>query len=494
MHQIHLIDLAGSAKFTAAAAGVGDLGVFLLADHIGGVAGESGQSLGNGGLSFCQIHDGQGGGLTGALLGTGIHEIIDDDLTQLHSRDGGVVGKLIQPAGVIPADAGFGFLTGDHVVGVVGQHQRSFRGGHQTGIEAHKVEFDLSIGEGLVNTGQIHGTVGSELFIIAEAADGAAAVIPEDQSLSVGGIILGAPADEGGQGLRLGHGLAAQLLFQTQHAVVLDLPDLIGLAADHIVLPLVAAAGVDDQIDLVADGGIQHFLQVCGGHAAAGFQIGAAHIDHDGHFVFAITQNAGVLVAGIGDHGGIQRAGVVGTAPAGGDAAAAQVAQNAAQIYGRSLFHIRTAAVVGNFAHAAQQAGKAGTAAEDQRKNQDNDFDQSTAAAGAAGSAAALGTLGSGLRSAGAAGNAAAATGLGCADRAGAQSGASAPNGLSVSGDILFPSTGSVWCHRKSSSFCIVFSIPYIRLYATNDSKDRPFAPLRNHTEYGTVGQRGDAP
>ena len=48
---------------------------------------------------------------------------------------------------------------------------------------------------------------------------------------------------------------------------------------------VIVVLSVDDQIDPVGKVSIQHLLQVGSSHGAAGFQIGAAEVEHDGHFV-----------------------------------------------------------------------------------------------------------------------------------------------------------------------------------------------------------------
>ena len=168
---------------------------------------------------------------------------------------------------------------------MLAEHQGILCRCHQAGIKADEIEFHTAVRQGLVDLCQTHGAAGTELLVIAVAADTAAAVIPEDQGIPVGGELVGTPTDEGGEGVGIRHGYAAQILFQTHHPLTGHLPDLIGLAAENVVLPLLAAAGVDDQVYILDDFRIQHFLQVPGSHLAAGFQVGAAEVEHQGHFV-----------------------------------------------------------------------------------------------------------------------------------------------------------------------------------------------------------------
>ena len=159
-------------------------------------------------------------------------------------------------------------------------------------------------------------------------------MIPEDQLIAVGGEVLVTPLDEGCQIVGVGHGGVAGVFHQAGHLSAPDLIDLVDAAADHAVAPALAAAGIDQQIDLVADVGVEHFLQVGGTHAAAGFQVGAAHIDHDGNGVLAVAADDRALVTGALGHRTVQFGGVGGQFPAGTNAAAAQIAQKDAGIQG----------------------------------------------------------------------------------------------------------------------------------------------------------------
>ena len=280
---------------------------------------------------------------------------------------------------------------------MVSEHQGGFGGGHQAGIEAHKVEFYAAVSQCLVDLCQIHGAGGGKLLVIAVAADAAAAVIPENQGHPVGGEVLGAVADEVGEGVRIRHGLAAHAVVQHPQAPVLQLPDLVGAAGKDVVLPLLAAAGVDDQVDVVGKVSVQHLLQVGGSHGAAGFQVGAAEVEHDGHFILTAAQNFRVLLPGTGGNGGIQLAGLTCVGPAGGHGAAPKAAQQGFQVKGRCLLLpglvgillgligrlVGLVALTG-IAHQGCQA----TAAAQKDHQQQDDQPGKSAAGGAGGSAA----------------------------------------------------------------------------------------------------------
>ena len=98
-------------------------------------------------------------------------------------------------------------------------------------------------------------------------------------------------------------------------------------AADESVSKEVVARWKND---LIARGyavrsinSIQHFLQICGSHLAAGFQICAAEVDQNGHLIPATSKDFGVFLPGTLGDGGIQNTGVAAAVPSGGHGAAA---------------------------------------------------------------------------------------------------------------------------------------------------------------------------
>ena len=94
-------------------------------------------------------------------------------------------------------------------------------------------------------------------------------MVPKDQFIPVRREILGAVFDKAGQRGGIRHGGGTCVLHQSaQLAAVLDLVDLVYAAADHIVFPLGRAAGIDDQVHIVAQGRFCHFHQVCCTHPA----------------------------------------------------------------------------------------------------------------------------------------------------------------------------------------------------------------------------------
>ena len=131
-------------------------------------------------------------------------------------------------------------------------------------------------------------------------------MVPEDQLVAVGGEILLAKLDEGGKCGRVRHRASACIVHQLQKAALLDLIDLVFAAADDIVVPAAASAGVDDQIHVVGNFGGSHFLQVGSRHFAAGLKVGAAQVDHDRHDIFAVSNDLRALFTGPGNHFTVQ--------------------------------------------------------------------------------------------------------------------------------------------------------------------------------------------
>ena len=114
---------------------------------------------------------------------------------------------------------------------------------------------------------------------------------------------------------------------QADQLAVLDLPELVDGAAHRAVFPALATAGVDQEVDVVPEFGPQHLLEVGGAHPGPGLQVGAAHVDHDGDGVLAVSKQLGVFIPGAGGHSGVQTAGVGLELPAGGGAAGVEAAQ-----------------------------------------------------------------------------------------------------------------------------------------------------------------------
>ena len=329
--QIHVVDAAGLGKLPGVPPSVGQGLILLAGNQLAGAAGELLQRRGDGGLQLRQVHHRQGGQLPGTLLGAYVHKVVGDLLSQLDCGYRGIFSQLCKPVGVVPAHPRLRLLRGNQIVGVPGEHQGVFRCGHQTGVKADEIEVHVGVFQGGVNFGQPHRAAGGEFFVVAVAADGAAAVVPENESVPAGGEFSGAVGDEAAENLRVRHGDAPQVLFQTVQLSVFDLPDLICAAADLVAVPAGTAAGIDQQTDFVrSELSRQHLLQIGSSHTAAGLQVRAAHIDHDGNGILSAAPQLGPLGPGGGVHLGVQPPGVGLSPPAAGYAPPSQTAHQCA--------------------------------------------------------------------------------------------------------------------------------------------------------------------
>ena len=94
-------------------------------------------------------------------------------------------------------------------------------------------------------------------------------MIPHDQLITVGFKILFAEFDEADQRVRVNHGTGAGVVDQTADlAVADDLINLIDLIGNDIGVPLCATARIDDDIDVIGDLGLGHFLQIINSHCS----------------------------------------------------------------------------------------------------------------------------------------------------------------------------------------------------------------------------------
>ena len=302
MDQVDLVDDGAAGELTGVVAGGGDLLILVVVDELGQGLGEVLQGLRNRVGQFRQIHHRERGALAAGLRRAGGDKVVHDVLADLDRGHGGIGRKLVQPVGIVPADAGLGLFRGDHIVGVIIQHEAGLERCHQAGVKADEVEGDAAVLQGLVDAGEGHAAAARVLFVIAVARDASAAVVPEDQLIPVGGIAQRAPLDKARKGIRIGHGGVAHVGREALEAAALHLIDLVSVGGNHRVVPPGAAAGIDDDADVVRELRLRHLHQVLRGHAAAGFQVGAAHIDHDGNLVVAVAADDGPLVAGaLGD-------------------------------------------------------------------------------------------------------------------------------------------------------------------------------------------------
>ena len=287
MHEIDLIYLSIRRKFSRVITRLGYLLVVLFFDHAGDGFGEAAELVGNRVGSFRQVNDRERGLLAGAFAAAGLQEGIRDPLSHFRRGHRGVSTQRRQPVCVIPAHTGLGLFRRDHVVRKVIEHEGILRSGHKTCVKADDIKLNTALLQRIFDPGELHGTIAEVLLVIAVSAHRTAAVIPKDQFIAVCGIILGAPLDIFRKVVGVCHGRRAGVLDQALYAAVHDLIDLVDLAADDIVAPVPASAGIYKKVDLFAEIGGSHLLKVRRAHPAAGLQVRSAQVHHDRDGVFA---------------------------------------------------------------------------------------------------------------------------------------------------------------------------------------------------------------
>ena len=144
-------------------------------------------------------------------------------------------------------------------------------------------------------------------------------MVPEDEHVAVGREVLAAPLDEARKVVRVGHGGGTGVLDQRLKTALRDAEDLVDLIGDRLVLPLLAAAGEDEDVHLVRELGGGHLHQILGGHAVLRLEVGAAHVDHESDGVLSVADDVGELGAGAGGDGGVEIGNVAVGAPGVGD-------------------------------------------------------------------------------------------------------------------------------------------------------------------------------
>ena len=154
MNQVDLVNPGGLGEFPRIDTRGGNGFVFLVFDHLRRVDAETLQFGRYRGFQFCQVHNAERGGLSAALLGTYFNEIVSNRFADFNGAHPGVLAQFVQPVGIVPADAGLGFLTADHVIGILGKHDAVFDGAHQAGVKADEVELDAAVFERGIEAGQ----------------------------------------------------------------------------------------------------------------------------------------------------------------------------------------------------------------------------------------------------------------------------------------------------------------------------------------------------
>ena len=124
-------------------------------------------------------------------------------------------------------------------------------------------------------------------------------MIPHDQKIAVCRIILCAVLDKVSQSIGTDHALSAEILLKSLKTAAGDAVTLVCGIGDNGVVPLFGSSGLYDDIDLViVQTGMEHFVQIRGSHSVIAFQIGAAKVNHDGHFVLAVSEHFCIALTG----------------------------------------------------------------------------------------------------------------------------------------------------------------------------------------------------
>ena len=123
-------------------------------------------------------------------------EVVNDRPAKICRGNGGIRPQPIEEAGPRPAVARLGLLGGNEVV-CHGLHgPGALDRGHEAGIKAHHVKRHAARLYGVAELGKREGGGIGVVLVIAKTADGAAAVVPEDEDVAVCRALLGRPRAE----------------------------------------------------------------------------------------------------------------------------------------------------------------------------------------------------------------------------------------------------------------------------------------------------------
>ena len=182
-------------------------------------------------------------------------------------------------------------FRGDEVVGVRLNGHRGAEAAHHAGVDDDGVKVNAAVIQGGADFRNGHGRALGEVLVDKQAAVGAAAVIPEDEDVLLGGVVGGGPIDEGGKGRRIRHVVCLAEVLDEGESVLAVLPILVDAVGDvnvdvgvilFVGVPFKGAAGLDDEVDVGIRRGLADFVEVVGGHGAVGLEVGTAQIKHDG--------------------------------------------------------------------------------------------------------------------------------------------------------------------------------------------------------------------
>ena len=228
-----------------------------------------------------KVHDALAQIVVGIVLQTGRHKIICNGNGNVGAVHAGVIGQVAQPAQIIPADAGFQLLAGNHIIGVLRHVNGHLVCCHQTGIKAHNVQVEVRVLLAVVVQGIVDLMNGQTVVVggfVKAHTGGAATVIPQHQNVAVGRVGVHCPGHKIGERFLVGHALPGQHL-QVVEGAIGDGEAVDGLAGKIFVIPGVSAARLHGNGDLFRQVNARHLVHIL--HAGT-LQVGAAHIHHDG--------------------------------------------------------------------------------------------------------------------------------------------------------------------------------------------------------------------
>ena len=182
---------------------------------------------------------------------------------------------------IIPADAGFKLLAGDHVIRIARHVRRHFIGRHQAGVKADDIQTEARVAL-LIGIERVVDLVDGQAVVIGRLIEAdavvAAAVIPQHENVAVGRVRARRPVDKIVERLAVAHVLPCEGL-QIVERIVADGEAVDGLARQVAVIPLVSAARLYRDGYVIRHIDARHFVHI---HHAGALQIRAAHVHHDG--------------------------------------------------------------------------------------------------------------------------------------------------------------------------------------------------------------------
>ena len=201
----------------------------------------------------------------------------------LFGRQGRILREGFHPRVVIQAGAADHLLAQHGVIRDAGQIRANVQAVHQAAVESDDIQLPSvqAVRQAGAQLGKGQAVV-RKVLVGAQAENGPAAVIPEDQDHPLRGGGGKTPAQEAAQGGRVAHaapsGVLHQLRLRGAQTVVLH-----AAVRYAVALPLRGAARGEENRDPAgaSDPGGDHLPDVVGGLAVLGFQIRTAEVDQD---------------------------------------------------------------------------------------------------------------------------------------------------------------------------------------------------------------------